>query len=60
MIKKIILELWDIFNYFCHLETMRFCDKYERYYPLKKEEEDFPIEVPPPDDAWDDYQTSDK
>lgn len=42
MIRKILKELWDIFNYFCHLETMRFCDKYERYY-LKKEEEIVPI-----------------
>jgi len=32
LIKIIFIEIWDIFNYFCHLETMRFCDKYERYY----------------------------
>lgn len=36
MIKKILLELWDIFKYFSHLETMRYCDKYERYYPGKE------------------------
>ncbi|MCK4648701.1 hypothetical protein KAT51_04170 [bacterium] len=36
MIKKIVLELWDIFKYFSHLNVMRFCDEYERYYPEKK------------------------
>ena len=35
---KLIKELWDIFNYFCHLETMKHCEKYERYYPEKPEE----------------------
>jgi len=57
MINKGLKLLWDIFNYFFRLETMRFCDKYERYYP---EKDNFPIEIPPPDDAWDDYLTGDK
>lgn len=55
MIKKILLELWDIFNFICHLETMRYCDKYERYYPEKKEEEIVPI-PDKPDPGMIDYQ----
>lgn len=33
MLRKMLEELWDIFKYFAHLETMKHCNKYERYYP---------------------------